>query len=29
MGYIMDLRKHVGHEALIGAGATVLVKVLN
>ncbi|MBR7081276.1 MAG: NUDIX domain-containing protein, partial [Oscillospiraceae bacterium] len=25
MGYIMDLRKHVGHEALIGVGATVLV----
>ena len=25
MGYIMDLRKHVGHDALIGVGATTLV----
>ena len=25
MGYIMDLRKHVGHDALIGLGATTLV----
>lgn len=25
MGYIMDLRKHVGHEPLIGLGATTLV----
>jgi len=25
MGYIMDLRKHVGHDALIGIGATTLV----
>ena len=25
MGYIMELRKHVGHDALIGVGATTLV----
>jgi len=25
MGYIMNLRKHVGHEPLIGIGATTLV----
>ncbi|MCH5320981.1 MAG: NUDIX hydrolase [Eubacterium sp.] len=25
MSYIMDLRKHVGHETLIGVGATTLV----
>jgi len=25
MGYIMDLRKHVGQDALIGVGATTLV----
>lgn len=25
MGYIMDLRKHVGHDPLIGIGATTLV----
>lgn len=25
MGYIMDLRKYVGHDALIGIGATTLV----
>jgi len=25
MGYIMDLRKHIGHEPLIGVGATTLV----
>lgn len=25
MGYIKDLRKHVGHDALIGVGATTLV----
>ena len=25
MGYIMDLRKHIGHDALIGVGATTLV----
>ena len=25
MGYIMDLRKYVGHEPLIGVGATTLV----
>lgn len=25
MGYIMNLRKHVGHEPLIGLGATTLV----
>lgn len=25
MGYIMDLRKKVGHEPLIGIGATTLV----
>lgn len=25
MGYITDLRKHVGHEPLIGVGATTLV----
>lgn len=25
MGYIMDLRKYVGHETLIGLGATTLV----
>ena len=25
MGYIMNLRKYVGHEALIGVGATTLV----
>lgn len=25
MGYIMDLRKHVGHDTLIGLGATTLV----
>lgn len=25
MGYIMDLRKHVGHDPLIGVGATTLV----
>ena len=25
MGYIMDLRKHIGHDALIGVGATILV----
>ena len=25
MGYIMDLRKYVGHDALIGLGATTLV----
>ena len=25
MGYIMNLRKHIGHEPLIGVGATTLV----
>lgn len=25
MGYIMDLRKHIGHDPLIGVGATTLV----
>jgi len=25
MGYIMDLRKHIGHDPLIGLGATTLV----
>jgi len=25
MGYIMDLRKHIGHDVLIGVGATTLV----
>jgi len=25
MGYIMDLRKHIGHDTLIGIGATTLV----
>ena len=25
MGYIMDLRKHIGHNPLIGVGATTLV----
>lgn len=25
VGYIMDLRKHIGHDALIGIGATTLV----
>lgn len=25
MGYIMDLRKHIGHDPLIGIGATTLV----
>ena len=25
MGYIMDLRKHIGHSPLIGVGATTLV----
>lgn len=25
MGYIMELRKHIGHDALIGVGATTLV----
>ncbi|MBQ8599187.1 MAG: NUDIX hydrolase [Oscillospiraceae bacterium] len=25
MGYIMKLRKHIGHDALIGVGATTLV----
>ena len=25
MGYITDLRKYVGHEPLIGVGATTLV----
>lgn len=25
MGYIMDLRKHIGHEPIIGVGATTLV----
>ena len=25
MGYIMNLRKHIGHDALIGIGATTLV----
>ena len=25
MGYIMDLRKHIGHDPLIGVGATMLV----
>jgi len=25
MGYIMNLRKYVGHEPLIGLGATTLV----
>ena len=25
MGYIVDLRKHIGHDPLIGIGATTLV----
>ena len=25
MGYIMELRKHIGHDAMIGVGATTLV----